>query len=200
MKSHLNLLPWQIRYRLVRRARALQWSVVFGITVLVLSAGGALRHRDLRQDRETVAQQQAQVLPLEQMQQRNEEMADRLARLSGLELLLAEVERSQYTLGLLGIVSRSASRTGQRIQVLEFNFQRRNESRTKKDADGKDVSEAYEVVYLTLEGIAVDEVAVAQFVAELRDSGAFVEVRLNSSDFEEVAVGNARKYQVDCRL
>ena len=200
MKSHLNLLPWQIRYRLVRRARLMQWSVVLGATLAVLAGIGGLRHHELRRAREIVAAQQQEVQPLEEMQLQSSEMQERLEQLSGLELLLAEVERSQYTLGLVGVVSRSAARTNQRIQVLEFNFQRRNETRVKPGPDGKPVNEPTEAVYLTLEGIAIDDLAVAQFVAELQDSGAFENVRLTSSDFEQIAIGNGRKYKVDCRL
>jgi len=50
------------------------------------------------------------------------------------------------------------------------------------------------------EGKGVDDLAVARFVAELHDSGAFAEVKLTSSIIKEVAVGVAREYQVDCRL
>ena len=51
---------------------------------------------------------------------------------------------------------------------------------------------------LTLKGIALDDLAVAQFIVALRDTGVFHAVELKSSLVTQLAGGPAREYFVEC--
>lgn len=213
MKTNVNLLPWSYRRsRLVRR-RLRQWSVVWAFTALVLAAGWG----DER------ARWQAALEETENEEERYDEvrtLRGEIARLTAQQKNLGEqqalVRRLQQApppLLPLALVSASAAHCGGRVAVrhLFFDEQPPNTSPAPVPApvpaatNGQPPANAPKTVErqparLTLEGVGADNVAIAEFVVGLRDSGAFERVDLKSTAASVTRSGDVTTYQVECGL
>ena len=194
MKTHLNLLPWQFRCRLLARSRVRQWSVVWGISFLITVGVCALTHLQLEAGRRELQVQHDTSSPLKSLQTQNEQIRARLDQLHSHQSLLVLLEQTQQPLWLIGLVSRHARNGGGRLQVQNFSLKQLQPA-LRSGTEGID---SHNLAQLTLKGIAVDDLAVARFIVGLRDSGIFDSVELKSSIRTQVENISAREYSVEC--
>jgi len=194
MKTHLNLLPWQFRCRLLARSRVRHWSVVWAISCLILVGVCGLTHLQLEAGRRDLQVQRDKSAPLKALQTQNEQIRARLAQLHSHQSLLVLLDRTQQPLWLIGLVSRHARNGGGRLQVQDFSLKQLQPA-PRSRTEGIDRND---LAHLTLKGIAVDDLAVARFIVGLRDSGIFDSVELKSSIGTQVKNKSAREYLVEC--
>lgn len=201
MKRYLNLLPdlW-LRQMLVRR-RLKQWSVVWGLSALMACALWTLEYRSVSTAQRAVGGQERASGPLRAVQIQNVRLRERANQWQSRNTLVTQLERDQQVFRLIGVVSRSSAKCEGRIQVQKLVF-----SRTLKPvAPSPDKSPKIpapaspaEVVVMSLDGVAADNLSISQFVVTLRDTGMFSRVDLKSTALGASQTPTARSYLIEC--
>ncbi len=207
MKSHINLLPLGYRRRQLIR-RALGWWSCVWLTCLTGAAAayGLACYRSGSLEQEvTVAESSA--APLLRLQQEQAAMQKALNAALAKGTVLGQVQDDRPPLSLLGAVSQSARRCGGRLDVQHLGFERkdREQTETSKPATaGKPPQPAAEKHdswgQVTIRGNALDNLAVATFVAGLRDSGLFRNVELKSCVRASSGGKETRSYVLECEI
>lgn len=225
MSRHLNLLPWDLQCRMLRDQRLRQWAVswlvigVFGVTVSVtqwwrLSKAGEEYHSWERRAESVQAIQ----LASQNLRQKIAQQQERLVK-------YGHLENEKLGFQLLGTLSQAASSCGGKIQVQKMILKTNQVAIAAADKPGTAIpgtatpgaaapgaaapTKFRDVRVLTLAGVAVNNLAVAQLVSALRDSGAFDSVELRTSqslgDNRSLALpvssttpNGLRTYQVEC--
>lgn len=206
--THTNLLPLDFRRLLLVKIRLLQWSLVWGLSLLALVALWAAKSVDRQAQTRQLQTLERQCDPLREMNADNKRVRKRLAELEQRQSLLADLDTVQYPLLLVGIVSQGTHRSQARVQVRDFSLapvapvsakSTKSANQVKKKKNEKQAEENVSArMRLTLKGIALDDLAVAQFIVALRDTGVFNSVELKSSLVTQLASGLAREYFVEC--
>jgi hypothetical protein len=209
--AHANLLPAAFRRRLLLRTRLRQWAPVWVLAVLVAAGLSYGQQRSLDAQRTELESLRKQAAPLEALTAQNRQVAASLAARAGRQSLLARLEPKLRPVQVVGVVSQSASRAERRIQVRNLSFAPAPVASPGSTArapaprtSGPAVEPPRPPMQLSLGGIATDDLAIAGFVAALREIGVFRSVELRSSgDARAVRNGTlldapAREYTVEC--
>ncbi len=206
--THTNLLPLDFRRRLLVKTRLFQWAVVWGLSLVAVVGLWAAKSVDLQSQTRQLQMLERQCGPLRKINAENKRVRMRLAELTQRQAVLAEFDTAQYPLLLVGIVSQGTHRSHSRVQIRDFSLAPVAQvsvkstpaaNQVKKINDKKQEEENVPAqMRLTLKGIALDDLAVAQFIVGLRDTGVFDAVELKSSLVAQLAGGPAREYLVEC--
>lgn len=200
--NHLNLLTTTFRRRALVRRRLRQWLVVWILGLTGTGSIAVVRYYARKSDQRRLTVLQMQCEPLQRLEQESTRIEARLAEIHGRESLLEMLERTDQPVQLIGIVSRSTGGEFQDIYVEEFSLIpiTRNQLVETTDENGhmKQTHETVEVMQLNLNGLGTDDLAVARFVASLRESGVFEEVLLKSSTEVARSSDSGRRFLVDC--
>ena len=220
MKNSLNLLPLEHRVRETARRRLLQWCLVWALCAV--AAGGAwwLKQGRCRAVRQQLQVAQRDYAPLEKTIRESDEIGKELDRLRAKGSILGKLLDEKPPLTLIGVVSNSARTCNGRLVVQSLSFRRHERppevdapdlknhqaSRMNPGAAGQkeppepaaDTTEPWGSV--TLEGQATDNVAVATFVVNLRESGLFRRVELKSSVGKSSADEQVCTYLLECDI
>jgi hypothetical protein len=196
MKSSINLLPASFRRQQIMRARAYQWS---GAICLVLVGGWIAHWYELREHQAML--QRLEVLkrehqPTQLMLSQLVDMRRKLVDLEEQERIASELEHQRNALTLLGVVSQTAQKTNGRLRVTSLeltNFQNQQQSATAG-------APAEQPGGLRLEGVSLDNPAVAELVVGLEQSGIFRRVELNTLNERENAESSLRQYEIRCEF
>ncbi len=203
MKRHLNLLPWKLRCRMLLRHRLRQWAVAWSLLAL-LAAG--LYGKDwyglakAQQDLEVWQRRAVTIQTINEknvaLVRQNSQLRERLAR-------YGHLESEQIGFQLLAVVSQCSSVKSGSIQIQKLAFKQMQVPDEIIAPNGttpvaKPAPKMRDVRTLTLNGAASNNLAVAQFVSALRDSGAFHSVDLKSSQGNNVTAIGSRNYQLVC--
>jgi len=197
MKSHINLLPRQFRQRLLFRTRIIQWSLAWTLSLIAGTGVLSVKYFQLDAMRHMLAAKQRESSPIQTIGAENQQIRNRLAELKARQKLLLDAERTRQPLQLVGLISRSARKTGGRLKVENFTLvpiPKAVGTGTEAKSD-KPSTESYR---LTLKGTALDFLAVTHFVVALRDTDVFRQVKLKSSTDTHNSRGSAREYRVEC--
>lgn len=191
MKQHLDLMPLAIQRRLILGDRLAAWSLVWIVLAAVAAAAYWSNFRE-SQRRVVAANRRdaeyTQVVAAQDEVTQVRQQIEQLQQREALSLLLAD---DLPSLLIVGIVSRAARDSGSNICVQHLAF-----SRTTSSNDGViDVQRTLE-----LNGLGSDNLAVARFVASLRDSQLFDRVELKSAASQTQGDRKARSYVVHCTL
>ena len=206
MTSQPNLLPESVVHRrfLISRLKgwAAVWLVVFVATILI-----CLSQLQMLTDLEhTAAELAAKSGPLREIAAEQQEMAKEVEAIRERESWLTDSDSSQ-TLQLLGIISSATRKNNGRISVQTLNmmsFDRPvittdSPTGTKPAPRGPKEDVVHEQrMQLDLNGVAVNDLAVASFVAFLRESGVFESVELKSTVSQIFNNHETRGYEVTC--
>ena len=196
MRIDINLLPLSIRRQQLTRRRAVQWSKVLCIVLLVgcLSHWYKLReHEALRQRLEVLSREHE---PTRTMMRQLVKMRQDLTELQQQELIARELERQRNALALLGVISQTAQKTKGRLQVTTLkltNFQ------SSSNVDGRS-GPASEPAGLLLAGVSLDNPAVAELLDGLQDSGIFSRVELLTLTERTDGDVSLRDYELRCEF
>lgn len=201
--NHANLLPisWQ-RSSLIRH-RLRQWSVVWGVALVSIFATAAGQYWLGRHDLKAIANLEAQAGPVREKIREIDRLRVHLAELKSRESLLSILESNEEPYLLMGLVSLSGQRLAKQLWLNHFKLEstsamssasqdRRTATQGGKTPEGKQKEE----VRLLLEGNAINDLAVTQFVNDLRQCELFDDVHLISLD---VSPGHGgRKFNISC--
>jgi hypothetical protein len=192
----VNLLPPSFRRQQIIRRRSTQWSTVICLVLL----GGWVSHlAELRgQD---VLTQQLEVLsrehePTQNMLKHLVEMRQQLENLQQQESIARELEYQRNPLSLLGIISRTAAATKERLRVTKFELTDFQSTRRPEAPAG----DAPAPQGLLLSGVSLDNPSVAEFVGGLQDSKLFGRVELVGIKEREEGTSSLRDYEIRCEF
>ncbi len=207
MKRFVNLLPWKYRRRQLIRRRALQWAALWAVLVPLGAAGvgaGLLQQAEVRQQ---VADLEAQYAPVAELARQLAEGRKTLRQWQERRDAAAALEETRPALTLLGLVSRCARACDGRLRIEKLSLQPRQTSAAaespKAPPPGRPGPQAPRPASgpsatVTIQGQALDNLAVAQFVAHLRETRAFERVELKSTAEQPGGPTPVRSYLVEC--
>ena len=183
--THLNLFPLSYRRRQTVMLRLKQWSAVWVIALVTFGvlawtkwstySAGFRRLNSLQELSTAVQETNHRVAHVSQI-------IDDMRQRESLVLKLAD-ERSMFS--LLGVFSRAARVCDGHVSIQDLIVQRR----TQGDQP---------VNVITLNGLALDNQAVASFVDELRRVRAFQRVELKNSGIANRNNIESRTYSMEC--
>lgn len=197
---HSDLLPTSVVNRRLLVPRMKFWCCIWLIAGVAIIGLCVHRGRSLTALKLESALLNAQAKPLRHVQAQQKKMRAEVQRIRDRESLLTESDSSQ-TLQLVGIVSQAAQRNDGRISVQSFRLTSiETEIAPLKPLPRKSRKKPKIIkqTQLELDGIAVNDVAVASFVAMLRESGVFESVELKSTLRAVVNDHETRQYRVAC--
>jgi hypothetical protein len=195
MKNMINLLPASYRRQQIVRSRAYQWSLVVGVVLLL---GWIFHWYELR-EQQAMAQRlellRREHQPTQLMLKQLVDMRQKLVDLEQQERIARELENQRNALTLLGAISGAAQSTNGRLRVTNLeltNFQ---------DHSGTEIaaSPLAQTSGLRLEGLALDNPAVAELIEGLQESGIFSRVEFTLQEREDID-SSLRHYEVRCEF
>ncbi len=194
MRTMVNLLPQSFRRQQMLRRRIIQWT---SIIAAVLAIGWCWHWYEMREDREL--SQQLQLLsrehaPTQKMLKQIVEMRQQLVELQQQEAVAKELDCQRNTLTLLGVISDTARKTKGRLRVTKLelnNFQ---------SSGGVGGTNAAKPSGLILNGVSLDNPAVAELLDGLQKSGIFSRVELLTLKERDEKDASLRDYVVRCEF
>lgn len=216
MTQHsINLLPWHYRRRCLLRRRLRQWSIAWAAVAIALAAGWLDQY----------GRWQTALAELEMHEQRYDEIRtvkSEIARLRAQQQnlgkqqnLVSQLQQAPPPLLALALVSGSAARCEGRVAVGRLAYGEEAVMSAPAAASpappagatppggNSPPATAARPAYrgrLTIDGIGADNVAIAEFVLGLRESGVFERVDLKSAAASTSRAMNVTAYQVECGL
>jgi Tfp pilus assembly protein PilN len=186
MKQSVNLVPESFRRLIVAKRLMRSWTLVsmaVGASLLTYVLWEGETYRQVRGRRAVV---ESKARPFSEMKSAVERMMQEIAKMEESDALVKRLSRDQTPLLPLSLVSAGVKACPDQLWIRHVKFEQRPKGEKESEAKvpGPRVRNATEVStggYLTLEGYAVDNLAVAAFVAALRDTKGFRSVELKSS-------------------
>ena len=198
MKSHLNILQLAFRQKLLARQIAPCWGCVWGIVAVAAAFVCWNEDASLAVAKTQFAAVDVRAEPLRQIVQRNQKTADNLKIADQRQLLVDCLCAADKPLQLIGLISTATSTAEGTIQLHSFQLTQSEAVTSGTPADSASLNAPR--MKLGLQGYAVDDLALSRFVAQLRSTGVFETVELQTSSNVQLAAGNARQYVVECQF
>lgn len=205
MKRHLNLLPWNCQRRTLLRQRLRTWCVVWGTLGVICLALYGSEWVGLNRARHELAEAQRRAAPIHAIDQQNTKLSKEVASLQEDISKFGHLKNERIGIHLLGAVSQSWQSCGGKIQVQKMSLRETHVQEIPLDKDSKPLPATpgkpfptRKIQTLSLTGIALNNLAISQFVSSLRDTGAFVQVDLKSSKGKDDREVNSHLYLVEC--
>lgn len=207
MKSSINLLPLAYRRRDLLRSRLLQWSLVWIVCAVIAAGIGVVKQGRYRSSLGAMKEARSDYLPLEKLMRERDAARSKLGRLHAKGTLLEHLRERRPILTLLGVVSQSARKCNGRLFVRNLQFEHRQRPAQSDQRQGKDPKKKQETTEevlpwatVTLEGDALDNLAIATLAAVLRDTGLFRRVELKSSVGKQSGHTAIHSFTVKCEI
>ena len=207
MKRHLNLLPWQERYRTLVRERFRQWCYVWAVLALATSTVGLWEWKRLgTSERETEVWRRMSE-PAVRNRASNKELQQKIAVAQERITAYGHLESESIGFSLLGTISQCTGHCQDKLQVRKLKFKTTQKtdvvpvafaSTTPAPPNTKPVVTTRTVHIVSLSGVATSNLTVARFVSALRDSALFQTVDLKSSQGKTELTSHLRHYEVEC--
>jgi len=192
MKRSLNLIPMKsLRRQTIRRALR-QWMIISAVTLVGVSAVAWWKWNQTNDKQRLLQAAQLQYAPLKKLEEETDSLRKDSVSLEQRERLALELSQKRSMLTLLGQLSLAASNAGGDVNVNQLEME------TETRPGETDEEAATLESKLTLRGIGVDDVAIARFVAQLRDSQLFYDVQLTSTGSNKVGDIESKLYTVEC--
>jgi hypothetical protein len=208
MKRHLNLLPWSLRCRMLLRQRLRQWAIVWSFLAVGCGVLYAQSWHGLSTTQDELELWQRRAVAVQSVHEKNGALRRKIAALQERLTKYGHLNSEQIGFQLLATISQSSESVDGKIQVQNLAFRQTQVAEAPPEtktpvapaAPGAAIKppKMREVRTLSLTGIAANNLAVAQFVSSLRDSGAFQRVDLKSTKGSKVAGSGVRNYLVEC--
>lgn len=209
MSDHLNLLPMSVRRRNRLWLRLRQWSVVWIAVTVLCVVGTLVQTSRIATHRYSLAKLEEAGQPLRETQQQLEQNQQRLKILRSRESLLAMLDRMEQPVQLLGIIGRSVGGERPEVQVYDLILSPTQIVEVIKPSNNAapaagtgnvmpTTTKMLDRVHLKIDGFGIDDLAVARFVAGLREAGVFESVALKSSIHAAAMPVECRQFSVEC--
>ena len=189
MKGHLNLIPLA-----TQRLYASKRIVRFWSMVIALASIGCLFACGIEWGRGLTAAQQlksfdAHFAPLAKLLEEQQELSQLVTNLQAREQISLELSSETQGVALLGVVAHAASKLNGSVYVAKLEYDSSSQSARTTNSSRR---------RLHLSGAGTDSLAVAAFAAELRDSGLFDSVAVDSTRPFARGVASLRTFEINC--
>jgi Tfp pilus assembly protein PilN len=181
VKTHLNLLPWKCRQAQTIRLRLRQWALPWAAALAALGLVFVVESVRYHAAKQRMEQLEEQYAPVELLRTEIAGLRDRQVELDHQKAVLSELETPHPALTLLGFVSKAARGCGGQVQVESLAMASAGGELKSSGKTGPAVPTG-KLGAATIRGVAADNLAIARFVAALRQSEAFDRVELKSSE------------------
>lgn len=206
MNDHLNLLPLSVRRRNRLWLRLRQWTIVWMTVATICVVFTLMQVSRVAAERYRLSKLEETARPLRATQQELDQNLQRLKILRSRESLLAMLDRMEQPVQLLGIVGRSVGGERPEVQVYELLVAptqivqaiKPSEQKSATPGTPAPTTRMIERAQLKIDGFGIDDLAVARFVAGLREAGVFESVALRSSIHIATLPGDCRQFTVEC--
>ncbi|MCC7422591.1 MAG: hypothetical protein IT428_20105 [Planctomycetaceae bacterium] len=196
----INLLPWAFRRKLLIRTRVAQWSVATLLGCGLVAGAAWFQHARLTKRESALARLQARSESLAQLQTETAQFRDRVTSSRKVQSILSHVENQELPLRAIGLAGHVVSTLEGRLEVQGMALSRSVVSIPIPDKPKE--FENQDVVSLVLNGRAADNLAIADMVLKLRETGVFETVALRAAAARPTApiAGQAvlPSFQVEC--
>lgn len=201
MKNHVNLLPWKHRRAGLLRTLLLRWCAVWIVGLLTFAAVFWFSRVHCAKTLAAVSTRESAYKPIAAIVSQNSQMRQEVCRFGDRETLVGQLHDDLPVLCFLATVSQSAQLCEGRLVLRDLRFQQRAESSgaEHRSADRGQAGPDPRPV-LTIEGDALDNLAIARFVAALRDAALFRDVALESSVGKTSADRSVHSFVVRCEI
>ncbi len=212
MKNYVNLLPWRCRRTQIIRLRFRQWLWPCGVTAAAIAIFFAAQLSRCLAARQRLDQFEREYLPLESLTAEIAASRGRLNEQSREVEVARRMESPRPPLTLLGLVSQTARDCQGQLQVDSLSLQTAGGrpkpaagepakaapgERTKTAAKETAETDGDSTV-VAIKGIALDNLAVARFVAALRQTKAFRRVELKSTKEQPLGACRVCSWLIEC--
>lgn len=201
MSQHLNLLPYSYRQRGLIRRRVKLWLCIWLASALLAACLYGASYAAMNSQRDEMRELEAACEPLRLLEHDARQISEKLVELGGRKSLLAQLDRGEQPVQLIGLLADAVRRThgGVVIHDLVVEPFRLEEEYVEKDAQGaeKKLRRQIERFRLRLGAFGSDDLAVAHFVSVLKDAALFENVTLISTG-EPVQRAELREFIVEC--
>ncbi|MCA9249257.1 MAG: hypothetical protein KDA42_19180 [Planctomycetales bacterium] len=191
--NYLDLRSDRIRRRTTLTGVARQWIPPIAAVLIVgltMCANTWTVSRDLASRRIAL---ELECQPLLQLQDEATSLRSEIAALRERENLALALLEEKPILTLVGLVSRAASANRQAVYIEEMHYLRNEEIEIASEGTTTPCSVA-------LKGMGENHLAVARFVAALRDTQVFSNVELGASGRTSRGPQDARSFELRCDL
>lgn len=193
MKTYVNLLPQSLLDRQLLRASLRRWLLVWTSAAIVAGLVIWAERLQLTAAKQRRAQLEADYLPIKRLEQQSRVFRRRLAHLRANQpASLTEVKYHPVTTAL-AVLSKAVDDCDGKLCVQTFAFEEHFPQPEEKRVQPPRVS-------LNVAGLAVENLAIAQCAAALRDSGLFSDIDVQVMANKGSSDGNSRSYKIACVL
>lgn len=202
MRNYVNLLPLKHRRAVLLRNLLAQWCAVWAVAIVVMVGVVWLNRSYHVRTVAAVSAREIACLPVTTTAKENHRMREEIRRFDRRETLAGQLGNDKPALCLLAAVSKSAQLCDGHVVVRDLQFAQRSDTPPRGIVPASNVQEpASEAeASLTIEGDALDNLAIARFAAALRDSSLFRDVELKSSVGKPSASQPVHSFVVRCDI
>lgn len=192
MKRSLNLIPMKTLRKQAVSQVFRQWlcMALIGMAVTAIAVWWVW-NQTAEQTRLLQAAQQ-QYAPLKNLEEETEALKRQASSLEKRERLALELSQNRSMLTLLGQLSSASMKCDSDVSISQMEMESKTTPAKPNEEAGVIESK------LTLRGVGIDDVAIARFVAQLRDSQLFYDVQLTSTGSGKVGDKESKLYTVEC--
>ena len=188
---HMNMLPTRIRRQQIVVRRAKQWGGIWGGALLMALTIGWFHAADCRQMADDLEVLEARYGRVKNVQLALTTAQTELQELEQREALVLELSERRPMLSLLGTLSRAAQQCEGNVSVRQIIWNAEGEAAHASAAGNVQP-------LLTLHGVGLNNVWVAQFAAALRNNEIMRDVQLTSTEQQTINNNAAHGYQLFC--
>jgi hypothetical protein len=201
MKNHVNLLPMKQRRASLLRTLLPRWCAVWVIAIAVVGGVISLNKRHYAALLADVSNRETVCRPIAAMAAENTQMRQAVGRFGRRETLVGQMRDDRQVLCFLAVVSKSARLCEGKIVVRDLEFRQlpTSPTPTSRTPAAPPTIHPFQSV-LTIEGDALDNLAIARFAAALRDAALFQDVVLESSVGKPTADRPMHSFIVRCEM
>lgn len=193
MKRYVNLFSESFQRRQLVRARIRFWgTAILAASGLAILVGGFAwtELRSISISHEWLATQYA---PIESLKKEISAFTNRIANLRHRESAALMLSEDQSVMTLLAIVGQAVRTADDEIYVERLLLDQRQQNRPTNDPIPSSAAHV-----LTMNGVGMNDLAVARFTAALRDAEIFQEVTLESTVPASVGDARFRTFHLEC--
>ncbi len=199
MKTHVNLLPLKHRRVVLAKGLLLRWGAAWVAAIAIVAGMFWMNATCCSHAEADVSSKEALCEPILATAQANKQMRTQVHRFEHRETLVGQLREDKPVLNLLAVVSNSARQSAGRITIRDLQFQQNAVTVSGGKRADRAASVEPEAV-LTIEGEALDNLAIAQFAAGLRDAALFRDVDLKSSVEKTSLERHVHSFIVRCEI
>lgn len=182
MRRFINLVPEAHKRRVIIRRLLRDWAAIIAFSSVALLAY-FLYERDVIQDEtERRVQIESKARPYVEMAEATEKMRREIASIEQNDAILRRLSNEGSPILPIALVSRGVGDCTGRIWVQQLSFHSKAPDESDaKGTKGKEPIAAQVRSYLVIKGLAIDNMAVSDFVRALRKTKGFRGIELKSA-------------------